>query len=33
MNLNKYIKKNSNSNTMIFLMGASIMILSHDIHV
>lgn len=33
MNFNKYIKKNSNSNTMVFLIGASIMILSHGIHV
>ena len=33
MNLNKYIKKNSSSNSIIFLIGASIMILSHGIHV
>lgn len=32
MNLNKYIKQNSN-NTMIFLMGVSIIILSHGIHI
>ena len=33
MNLNKYIKLNSNNNTMIFLMGVSIMILSRGIHI